>query len=81
MNTKFNKLIPSPEGRTKFKKQCLKTKNILLENDTVQLGCKILPFYDFYSSKHYLQIQIFIGNKTNKKITNFSLSFKGTPNL
>lgn len=81
MNSKFNKLIASPEARLKFKKQCLKIKNILFENDSVQIGCKILPFYDFYSSRNYLQMQIFIGNKTNKKIQRFSVQYRGTANL
>ena len=81
MNPKLNKYITSSEGRTKFKKQCLKVKNILFENDCIQIGCKMSPFYDFYASKNYMQMQIFVGNKTQKKIQNFSLHYKGTPNL
>lgn len=81
MNSKFNKFIGSAEARLKYKKQCLKNKNILFENDSVQIGCKILGFYDFYSSKNFLQMQIFIGNKTNKKMQRFSIQYRGTPNL
>lgn len=81
MNSKLNKLIGTPDGRFKYKKQCLKVKNILFENDSVQIGCKILPFYDFYSSRNYLLMQIFVGNKTNKKFTRFNIHYKGTPNL
>lgn len=81
MNSKFNKLICSPDARLKYKKQCLKNKNILFENDSIQIGSKILPFYDFYASKNYLQMQIFIGNKTNKKLQRFNLQYKGTSNL
>ncbi len=51
MNSKFNKLIDSPEAHLKYKKQCLKNKNILFENDSVQIGCKIIPFYDFFLLK------------------------------
>ena len=81
MNSKFNKLVGSPEARLKYKKQCLKSKNILFENDSLQIGCKILSFYDFYSSKNYLQMQIFIGNKTNKKLQRFNIHYRGTSNL
>jgi hypothetical protein len=81
MNSKFNKLIVSPEARLKYKKQCLKNKNILFENDSVQIGSKIMPFYDFYTSKNYLQMQIFIGNKTQRKLQRFNLHYKGTANL
>ena len=81
MNTKFNKFVSSPESRLKFKKQCLKAKNILFENDNLQIATKLSPFYDFYTSRNYLQMQIFIGNKTQKKIQNFHLHYKGTRNL
>ena len=81
MNSKFNKLVGSPEARLKYKKQCLKSKNILFENDSLQIGCKILPFYDFYSSKNFLQMQVFIGNKTNKKLQRFNIQYRGTANL
>ena len=81
MNSKFNKLIGSPEARLKYKKQCLKNKNILFENDSVQIGCKIIHFYDFFTSKNYLQMQMFIGNKTNKKLQRFNIKYRGTSNL
>ena len=81
MNVKANKYLHSSELKLKYKKQCLKTKNILYENDCVQIGCKFLPFYDFYSSKNFVQMQIFVGNKTQKKIQNFTIHYKGTSNL
>lgn len=81
MNSKFNKLIGSSDAKLKYKKQCIKNKNILFENDSIQIGSKILPFYDFYASKNYLQIQIFIGNKTNKKLQRFNIQYRGTSNL
>lgn len=81
MNSKLNKLVSSPEARLKFRKQCLKPKNILFENDSLQIGCKVSSFYDFYSSRNYLHMQIFIGNKTHRKIHNFTLHYKGTRNL
>ena len=81
MNSKFNKFCTSPDTRLKFKKQCLKPKNILFENDHFQIASKLTPFYDFYTSRNYLQIQIFIGNKTHNKIHNFTLHYKGTRNL
>ena len=65
----------------KFRKQCLKAKNILFENENLQIACKVSSFYDFYSSRNYLQMQMFIGNKSQKKIHNFSLHYKGTRNL
>ena len=81
MYSKFNKFVSSPEARLKFKKQCLKPKNILFENDALQIACKVLPFYDFYTSTNYLQMQLFVGNKTNRKLQNFTIHYKGTPNL
>lgn len=81
MNSKFNKLVGTPEARLKYKKQCLKVKNILFENDSVQIGCKILPFYDFYASRNYLLMQIFIGNKTSRRLQRFSTQYRGTSNL
>lgn len=77
----FQKYVTTPEGRTKFKKQCLRRKNILFENEQVQLGCKVTPLYDFYSSQHYALINLFVGNKTNQPIQDFSLKLRGSPNL
>jgi len=37
----FNKYLPNQENRKKFKRQCLKVKNILEENDSIQIGSKI----------------------------------------
>lgn len=60
---KFQKFVPQGEARHKLKKQCLKNKNILYENEQIQIGCKVTALYDFYSSENHLQINIFIGNK------------------
>ena len=60
--------LSSHEARSKFKKQCLRGKNILFENEQLQVGCKIHSFYDFYSSQNYLQINLFVGNKTDRPI-------------
>lgn len=81
MPPKLNKYLPTAESRLKFRKQCLKSKNILFENDCLQIGCKVLPFYDFYSSKNYLQVQLFIGNKTARRLQAFKIAYKGTENL
>lgn len=77
----FQKYVTNADQRQKFKKQCLKGKNILYENDQLQIGCKIIPLYDFYSSSNYLQINLFIGNKTDKTLDNFRVDFRGTNNL
>jgi hypothetical protein len=37
--------------------------------------------YDFYTSQFYLQINIFIGNNSNKTIEKYEISFQGTNNL
>lgn len=79
--SKISKHLPTPESKFKYRKQCLKPKNILFENDSLQLGCKVLPFYDFYSSKNYLQLQLFIGNKTSRRLQSFRISYKATSNL
>ena len=81
MHSKFNNFVNSQEAKLRFRKQCLKQKNILFENDKLQIASKTSVFYDFYSSRNYLQMQIFIGNKTPKKIHNFSIHYKGTRNL
>lgn len=80
-NSKLNKYLVTPESKVKYRKQCLKQKNILYENDSVQIGCKLLPFYDFYTSRNYLQLQVFIGNKTNHRLQAFKVAYKGTRNL
>ena len=64
-NQTLQKHLPTLDSKLKYKKQCLKVKNILFENEQLQIGCKILPLYDFYSSRNYLQINLFIGNKTD----------------
>jgi hypothetical protein len=69
------------DQRSKFKKQCLRPKNILFENDQMQIGCKVVPLYDFYSSTNYLQINLFIGNKTDRPMDNFKVDFRGTNNI
>lgn len=81
MHSKFNKFLPTQDARLKFRKQTLKLKNILFENDNIQIASKLTPFYDFYSSRNFLHMQIFIGNKTARKIPTFTLHFRGTPNL
>lgn len=77
----IQKHLNTLELRSKYKKQCLKVKNILFENDQLQIGCKVNPFYDFYSSTNYLQLNFFIGNKTDRPIDHFSLDFRATSNL
>ena len=77
----FQKYLGATEQKQKHKKQCLRQKNILLENEQLQIGCKIIPLYDFYSSTHYLQINLFIGNKTDRPMDSFQLDFRGTPNV
>ncbi len=69
----FTKYLPSPENRKKFKRQCLKVKNILEENESIQIGCKIEKLYDFYTSKNFVQVNIFIGNKMSKPIERYSI--------
>jgi hypothetical protein len=66
--SKFQKYVGQGEIKQKFKKQCLKQKNILFENEQMQIGCKISPLYDFYASENYLQINLFIGNKTDRPL-------------
>lgn len=77
----FQKYLTLPEQRLRFKKHALKNKNILFENEHLQIGCKVTPLYDFYSSTNYLQLNLFIGNKTDRNIPTFSLDFKGTNSL
>lgn len=77
----FQKHLPQSELRSRFKKQCLKPKNILFENEHLQIGCKVGPLYDLYSSSNYLHISLFIGNKSDKPLDSFRLDFRGTSNL
>jgi Fe-S cluster biosynthesis and repair protein YggX len=77
----FQKYLAVGDSRVRFKKMCLKSKNILFENEQIQIGCKIQPLYDIYSSTNHLLISLFVGNKTGKSIDSFQLEFKGTPNL
>ena len=77
----LQKYLPSSSHKSKYKKQCLRQKNILFQNDQLQLSCKIISIYDFYSSSNYLQINLFIGNKTTQPIDLFRIEFRGTNNL
>lgn len=77
----LQKYLSVGDSRSRFKKMCFKPKNILFENEQIQIGCKVQPLYDIYSSTNHLQIGLFIGNKTEKPIESFKLEFKGTPNL
>jgi hypothetical protein len=77
----FQKYLLGADHRIRFKKQCLKSKNILFENEQLQIGCKVVPLYDIYTSSNYLQVNLFIGNKTDKPIDSFKLDFRGSPNL
>lgn len=81
MHGKLDKLVVSRESKCRFKKQSLKAKNVLFENDHVQLATKVLPFYDFYTSSYYVQLQVFVGNKTDRKLSGFVLAYRGTNNL
>lgn len=47
----------------------------------MQIGCKIIPLYDFCSSEHHLQINLFVGNKTDSIIDRFTIDYRGTNNL
>lgn len=73
--------MDTEDKRTKYKLSVLKPKSILFENEGLQIGLKHSLIYDFYSSKYYLQLSVFFGNKSNKSIKDFQIEYKGNPEL
>ena len=77
----MRKTLDTEEKRNKYRLSVLKAKSILFENDSLQIGLKSSLIYDFYSSKYYLQLAVFFGNKTNKPIKDFQIEYKGNSSL
>lgn len=68
VSERIRKTLDTEEKRNKYKISVLKPKSILFENELLQIGIKSSLIYDFYSSKYYLQLSVFFGNKSNKAI-------------
>ena len=65
--------LDSDDKKQRYKLNSLKSKCILFENQLLQIGMKSSTLYDFYSSRYYLQIVMFFGNKTDQPIKDFEL--------
>ena len=61
----------------KLKHSCLKNKCPLFEIESLQIGVISSTFFDFASSRTYLRLIVYYGNKTNEKVTEFSVDFSG----
>lgn len=59
----------------------MKSKCILFENQIIQIGLKSSIIYDFYSSKYFVQLILFFGNKTDQAIRDFEIEYKGNKNI
>lgn len=65
------------KNMNRFKLSSIKDKSTLFEVSYLQIGCKTQLFYDVKSSKNYLKIDLFFGNKTNEPLTDFEVEYIG----
>lgn len=61
----------------KFKQACLKNKCPLYEIPQLQVGMLSSNFFDIPSSKNFLKIGLFYGNKTKFDFEHFSVEYTG----
>jgi len=64
-------LKPSDRNMRRFKISCLKEKSALFEVSYLQIGVKSGIFYDVQSSKNYLKLDLYFGNKMDYKLSYF----------
>ena len=61
----------------KFKQACLKTKCPLFEIPNLQIGVVTSTFFDIPSSKNFLKMSLFYGNKSKYGFEHFSVDYTG----
>lgn len=61
----------------KFKISCLKNKCSLYEIPNLQIGVISSIFYDIVSSKNYVKLSIFYGNKSRNHVHEFNVDYTG----
>lgn len=61
----------------KFKISCLKNKSPLYEIPNLQIGIISSIFFDIVSSKNYIKLSIFYGNKSRNKLEDFRVDYTG----
>ena len=57
----------------KFKNTCLKSKSILYENDSIEIGTASSIINDLANPKHVLKMTIYFGNKLEEDIQDFQV--------
>ena len=65
----------------RFKISCLKEKNALFEVSYLQIGMKSGMFYDIQSSKNYLKIDLYFGNRMDYKLSCFQVDYDGDESI
>jgi hypothetical protein len=73
--TLFEDIIKTSVDLNVFKLSCLKNKSNLYENPLIQIG--FLSGLIEHEGNIYLQISLFIGNKTQSPINEFSIKYVG----
>lgn len=70
--------VRQEQGLRRFKVSLFRNKYLLYEDDALQIGFKAEPIYervDKFSSM--VCFELYFGNKTDKVLNNFCLSFQG----
>jgi len=73
----FEFIRENPSNLRKFKQACLKNKCPLYEIQNLQVGVVTSSFFDIPSSKNFLKMAIFYGNKTKYAYDYFSVEYTG----
>ena len=69
--------IRDQSNMRKFKQACLKNKCPLYENAGFQVGVLSSVFFDIPSSKNYLKMALYYGNKSKYGFEHFSVEYTG----
>lgn len=73
----FEFLNSQPSNLRKFKQSCLKQKCPLYEISQLQVGILSSIFFDISSSKNYLKLGVYYGNRTKYDFEHFSVEYTG----
>ncbi len=76
-DVEFLRNFENASNLRKFKLSCLKNKCCLFEIQSLQIGIISSIFYDIVSSKNYVKLSIFYGNKTNNYVHEFQVDYTG----
>jgi hypothetical protein len=73
----FEFIRGNPSNMRKFKQACLKNKCPLFETPGFQVGVLTSTFFDIPSSKNFVKMAIYYGNKSKYALEQFSVEYTG----